>query len=298
MSVNRKEKLRIAKNSSTPEARIQALNSLLGDDDAYEIFIETLNNRHVGLVKVAIDGLSAYEDSRWEILLDILEHEDFGFGDHIIDCIRRRQYENISIHIQRLRESIPRRQDSMSLIRKFSWKGQYHEVADVLARDCLKYHDFWKYGNCGFIDILDLSHPVSLHIVKRMLFEKALPKFIFIVEKEKNTIIEQKTGANFSNFKRELFGYFSTLVTLSNKLRTIDYNFNIKDHITNLYVGRESEEEIVSLIPKFLEMYLQKKLKTDEKDFHFSYTHGGLEEIFWEESLDDYIDLDTMSTTD
>ena len=297
MSVNREKNLRIAKNSSTPEARIQALNSLLGDDDAYEIFIEALNNRHVGLVKVAIDGLSAYEDSRWEILLDILEHEDFGFGDYIIQCIRRRKYENISSHINRLRKSIPRRQDSLSLIRQFSWLGQYHEVADVLARDCLNYHDFWKYGNFGFVDILDLSHPVSLHIVKRMLFDKALPKFILIVEEEKNRIKNQKTVANFSNFKRELFGYFSTLVTLSNKFRTIDNNFNLKDHITNLDTERESED-IVSLMPKGLEMYLQKKLKTNEKDFHFSYAKGGLEEIFWEESLDEYIELETMSTTD
>lgn len=290
MSTSRKEKLRLAKNSTTPEVRIQALKHFLGDDDAYDIFIDALNHRHVGMIEVAILGLSAYEDSRWEILLDLLDDEEFGHGTTIIRSIVNKEFIDLSTHINRLRKSIPRRQDSLSLIYHFSWIERYQHIADVLTRDSLNHHNFWEYGKSGFIGELDISNPLSLNIVKRMLFKNALSTFDNIVYREKNRIRENMSTLDNSDFKLELFGYFSTLVTLSNKYKEKDNNFDLKNHVSNLDIDGYSPE-IISGLGDFLDLYLDKKLKTNETIGVYGFRGG--EEIWWEESSDVYIELDS-----
>ena len=288
----RKEKLRIARSSNTPEARIQAFYYLAGDDDAYDIFIEALNNRNVAVVKAAIYGLANYPDSRWEILLDLLEDEDFGYGGEIIRNIRDRSIE-LEAHTSRLRSIIPQRSDALDLIQTLSiFSNSNGKIVDLLVRDSIKHHDFWRYGNAYIVSYLDLSHPVSLNIVKRMLFEEPVELFNSIQYKAKDALQNNKSMKSVkSDYRIELFGFFSTLIALSNKYREIDTEFQLDDHISALDTGVETADTVLA-IKKFLAMYLERKLKTDLTYDEFGYYNGVWEEVWLEHSMDEYVHLD------
>jgi len=288
----RKEKLRIARSSNTPEARIQAFYYLAGDDDAYDIFIEALNNRNVAVVKAAIYGLANYPDSRWEILLDLLEDEDFGYGGEIIRNIRDRSIE-LEAHTSRLRSIIPQRSDALDLIQTLSiFSNSNGKIVDLLVRDSIKHHDFWRYGNAYIVSYLDLSHPVSLNIVKRMLFEEPVELFNSIQYKAKDALQNNKSMKSVkSDYRIELFGFFSTLIALSNKYREIDTEFQLDDHISALDTGVETADTVLA-IKKYLAMYLERKLKTDLTYDEFGYYNGVWEEVWLEHSMDEYVHLD------
>lgn len=291
MDYVRKEKLRIARSSNTPEARIQAFYDLAGDDDAYDIFIEALNNRNVSVVGAAIYGLANYPDSRWEILLDLLEDKDFGYGEEIIRNIRD-SYIDLETYTSRLRSIIPQRSDALELIQTLSnLSNSNGKIVDMLVRDSIKYHDFWRYGNAYIINYLDLSHPVSLNIVKRMLFREPVEMFNSITYKARKAIqAEKSTRWVISDFKTQLFGFFSTLVVLSNKYKEIDNEFELESHISALDTGSETSKTVNDM-KKFLKMYLERSLKTDLTYGSFAYHRNG-EEIWLEESTDEYVHLD------
>ena len=289
-----KEKLRIARSSDTPEARVQAFYYLAGDDDAYDIFIEALNNRNVLVVKAAIYALANYEDSRWEILLDLLEDEDFGYGKEIIQNLNDADID-LETYTSRLRTTIPQRSDALDLVRTLSrFSSQNDKIADVLVRDSMKHHEFWRYGNAYIINCLDLRHPVSLNIVKRMLFEEPVETFNSIQYRAKDALQNKKSIKSVkSDYRMELFGFLSTLIALSNKYKEIDVEFQLENHIsTTLDTGFRTSDAVLS-IKNYLALYLKGKLKTDLTYDGYGYKHGGWEEVWWEESMDEYVHLDS-----
>lgn len=290
----RKEKLRIARGSNTPEARVQAFYYLAGDDDAYDIFIEALNNRNVLVVKAAIYALANYQDSRWEILLELLEDDGFGYGKEIIQNIKDADID-LEAYTPRLRNIIPQRYDALDLIQTLTILSSRHEkIADILVRDSMKHHDFWCYGNAYIINYLDLKHPVSLNIVKRMLFEELLDKFNSIQYRAKDALQNKKSIKSVkSDYRIELFGFLSTLIALSNKYKEIDVEFQLENHIsTTLDTGFTTSDAVLS-IKNYLALYLEGKLKTDLTYDGYGYKHGGWEEVWWEESMDKYVHLDS-----
>ena len=290
----RKEKLRIARSSNTPEARVQAFYYLAGDDDAYDIFIEALNNRNVLVVKAAIYALANYHDSRWEILLELLEDDGFGYGKEIIQNIKDADID-LEAYTSRLRSIVPQRFDALDLIRTLTiLSSRYEKIADILVRESMKHHDLWGYGNAYIINYLDLKHPVSLNIVKRMLFEEPLDKFNSIQYRAKDALQNKKSIKSVkSDYRIELFGFLSTLIALANKYKEIDVEFQLENHIsTALDTGFRTSDAVLS-IKNYLALYLEGKLKTGLTYDGYGYKPGGWEEVWWEESMDKYVHLDS-----
>lgn len=290
----RKEKLRIARSSNTPEARVQAFYYLAGDDDAYDIFIEALNNRNVLVVKAAIYALANYHDSRWEILLELLEDDGFGYGKEIIQNIKDADID-LEAYTSRLRSIVPQRFDALDLIRTLTiLSSRYEKIADILVRESMKHHDLWGYGNAYIINYLDLKHPVSLNIVKRMLFEEPLDKFNSIQYRAKDALQNKKSIKSVkSDYRIELFGFLSTLIALANKYKEIDVEFQLENHIsTALDTGFRTSDAVLS-IKNYLTLYLEGKLKTGLTYDGYGYKPGGWEEVWWEESMDKYVHLDS-----
>jgi hypothetical protein len=271
--LRKKENFRIARHSTTSEARIPAFRYLAGNDEAYDIFIDGLNHVHVGIVETAIFGLAAFDDSRWEILLDLLEDEDFGYSQEILSNIIHFE-KDLSNHIDRLRKIIVPRKDVYDLLVLFEKSMvedsvDYSVLCDALARDCGKYHDAWTYGNHRFIKYLDTKHPLSLNLVKRMLFnENLIERFQGIIALAKVEFMDSREEKVLWNFNEKLFSFFSTLISLSNKYQEHDEAFDLKSRI--LYFNHEPYYETVSEFSKAFESYLQGKIKTRNQNYQWS----------------------------
>lgn len=294
MSVEFTKQLRIARDSDLPEARIQAFHYLGGEDAAYDIFIEALNNRHVGVVAAAISGIAEYDDDKRTVLLDLLDYEEFGYGKDIIRGIIRNK--DISLIAEQLKRIIPQRKDALDLIWIISIENQ--KFADELSRSARKHHNFWEYAKCGFIENLDLKHPVSLGIVKKMLFVDMVSYFGSILDKhtketQEGRELKSKTS---SSYKKDIFGFISTLITLSNRFRMHNGDFDLRSHIVKLRLEAQEQRyssrdvNILTTIDGFLDLYLRSKIKTDVKTSHVA-IHGG-QEFYYDQSMDEYIHLD------
>lgn len=263
--IREKEYLRIAKNSTTSEARIPAFRYLAGNDDAYEIFIDGLNHVHVGIVDAAIYGIAAFDDSRWEILIDLLEDEDFGYAKEILRNIRTCE-KDLSNHIERLRNIISPRKDAYDLLSVLSggfWDDDvdYSKVCDAIARDCSKYHDIWAYGNHRFIRHLDMNHPLSVNLVKReLLNDDILYPFDRIIQSATDVASNGYDKTELGNVDRKLYSYLSTLISLSNKYRMVNDSFDLHARIN--YLQYPNHFKTASKLLESLELYHQGKINS------------------------------------